>query len=840
MMAMPRLGGALVSAVGIAFVVGYLHLEAAGLPGGEGPAARQTEQPAAASIVPTVATQRAYLDRYCVRCHNDRLQTAGLMLDRMDLAQVGTEAETWEKVVRKVRGGAMPPANAPQPDTTASAALATWLETRLDQSAVGDRHPRRPVVHRLNRVQYTNAVRDLLALDIDGVALLPADEIGYGFDNIADVLSVTSGLLGRYLLAAQKVSRLAIGDPTMRPVHTRHEVSNFLVQTDRVSDDLPFLSRGGTVIRQHFPLDGEYVLKVRLRRAFDGGVIKGIDTREQLDVRLDGTRLTLFNIGGECVDSDEPHCVKSMSSFVLPSSEYDRTADTALTLRFQAKAGPRVLGISFLKSNRVTEGAGPDRLPQMSTATAQVGEMGVASVDLEGPFNPTGPGDTPSRQRIFVCQPTTPASEEPCARQILTTLAHRAYRGMDTDADVQTLLRFYQTGRSNGDFGAGIQFALEKLLVSPKFLLRVEGASPPATAQNASLGNASVKIDDTALASRLSFFLWGSIPDDELLEEAAAGRLRDPGILERQVLRMLADPRAVSLVSDFASQWLYLRDLQEVQPDPRVFPDFDESLREAFTRETTLFLESQVQEDRPLVELLTANYTFVNERLARFYGIPHVYGNRFRRVELTDPNRAGLLGHASLLTVTSYSTRTSPVVRGKYLLSNILGSPPPPPPPDVEALEEPDVSQLRPTMRARMEAHRANPVCAACHAPMDPLGFALENFNAIGKWRTTEAGSPIDSTGSFPDGTTFSGPAEFREVLLGRRAEFIQTFTEKMLTYALGRGVEYYDMPAVRSIIREAAGSDHRWSSLILGIVRSAPFQASGAPQHDTTLLEAG
>ena len=832
-----RLARVMVSAVGIATAVSYLHLDAAALPGGGLPAAKQTEKPTAATVV----TQRAFLDRYCVRCHNDRIKTAGLMLDRMDLKQVGADAEAWEKVVRKVRGRAMPPANAPQPDTATADTLATWLEERLDHAAVADRYPRRSVVHRLNRMQYTNAIRDLLALEIDGEALLPADEIGYGFDNIADVLSVTSGLLERYFLAAQKISQRAIGDPTMRPVNVRHEVSNFLVQTDRVSDDLPFMSRGGTVIRQHFPLDGEYLLRIRLRRAFDGGVIKGINKREQLDVRLDGARLQLFSIGGECVDSDEPKCIKNMSGFVLPSSEYDRTADTSLTLRFTAQAGPRILGIAFRRSNRVTEGAGPDRLPQMSTATAQVGEMGVESVDIEGPFNATGLGDTPSRRRILICQPTTAALEEPCARQILTMLAHRGYRGLATDVDVQTLLRFYQIGRSKGSFVAGIQFALEKLLVSPKFLLRVEGVSSTATTRNASLVNgAGVKIDDSALASRLSFFLWNSIPDDELLRVAASGQLRDPSILEQQVLRMLADPRAVSLVTDFASQWLYLRDLREVQPDPRVFPDFDESLREAFTRETMLFLESQLREDRPLVELLTANYTFVNERLARFYGIPHVYGSQFRRVALNDPNRAGLLGHASILTVTSYSTRTSPVVRGKYLLSNILGSPPPPPPPNVEALQEPNASQVRPTMRARMEAHRKNPVCAGCHAPMDPLGFALENFNAIGKWRTTEAGSPIDSTGSFPDGTAFSNPAEFRQMLLGRRVEFVQTFTEKLLTYALGRGVEYYDMPAVRAIIRNAAASNHHWSSLILEIVKSAPFQVSGAPQHDPSPLAAG
>ncbi len=810
-------------AVGIAVATGYLHLDAAELPGVR--RAGASAQQADGVPTPTAATTQAALDQFCVRCHNDRLRTGGLTLDGRNLAQIGADAQVWEAVVRKLRGRAMPPANAPRPDDATYETLATWLEDRLDQASLSTHHPRRPVVHRLNRVEYANAIRDLLALEIDGTALLPADEIGYGFDNIADVLSVTSGLLGRYLVAAQRISRTAIGDPTIRPETAEYEVSNFLVQSDRVSDEVPFMSRGGTVIRHNFPLDGEYVLRVHLRRAFDGGVIKGIDAREQLDVRLDGTRLRLFEIGGECVDSDEPQCVKRMSGFVLPSSEYELTADDALRLRFTAQAGPGVLGLTFLRRNGVTEGAGPDRLPQMSTATAQVGEMGVRSVDIEGPFNATGPGDSPSRRQILVCEPTPADREEPCARQILTTLARRAYRGLETGDDVESLLGFYRIGRHPGTFETGIQFALEKLLVSPKFLLRVERADAP--------------VDDHTLASRLAFFLWSSIPDDELLEVAAAGRLRDPDTLEQQVGRMLDDPRATSLVTNFASQWLYLRDLREVLPDPRVFPDFDDSLRQDFERETTLFLESQFREDRPLGELLTADYTFVNERLARFYGIPHVYGNQFRRVSPDDPNRAGLLGHASILTITSYSTRTSPVVRGKYLLSNILGSPPPPPPPNVEALEEPTEIGARATMRERMEAHRENPVCAACHRPMDPLGFALENFNAIGKWRTTEAGLPIDSTGSFPDGTTFSGPAEFRQVLLTRRDEFIRTFTEKLMTYALGRGVEYHDMPAVRTIIRDAAESEHRWSSLILGIVKSAPFQTSGAPSLDAELRKA-
>jgi hypothetical protein len=472
----------------------------------------------------------------------------------------------------------------------------------------------------------------------------------------------------------------------------------------------------------------------------------------------------------------------------------------------------------------------------MSTASAQVGEMGVESVDLEGPMTVVGPGDTPSRRKIFVCQPSEPRQEEPCARQILTALAYRAYRGLATADDGNDLLGFYKVARARGNFETGIQFALEKLLLSPKFILRVDGVAPAVTSRTHS-SPIVVRVSDFDLASRLSFFLWSSLPDEELLDVAARGDLKSPKTLEAQVLRMLADPRALSLVTNFASQWLYLRDLRKAVPDPRVFPDFDDSLRDAFEQETTLFLESQLREDRPLIELLTAEYTFVNERLARFYGIPKVYGSHFRRVR-SAANRAGLLGHASLLTVTSYSTRTSPVVRGKYILSNLLGSPPPPPPPNVEALQEPSEGQARRTMRARMEEHRRNPVCASCHTRMDPLGFALENFNAIGKWRTIEAGSEIDPSGVFPGGAKFSNPAEFRQLLLSQGDEFIRTFTEKLLTYALGRGVDHNDMPAVRTILREAAPRNYRWSALIVAVAKSGPFQmaAPRVERRETTV----
>ena len=818
---------AILGAVGIALAGGYLHLHAAPPldPYALHPQAGYAQTPSG-SAPPAVSGHRALLDAYCVTCHNERRQTAGLMFDKIDLAGVGAHAELWETVVRKLRAGAMPPAGARRPDKASLESLVAWLEDTLDRAVAANTPPRRPVVHRLNRLEYTNAIRDLLALEVDGSSLLPVDDSGYGFDNIADVLSVAPAMLDRYLLAAQKISRLAVGDRTMRATRESYRVSPYIVQQDRVSDQLPFMSRGGTVIRHYFPVDGEYVVRILLQRRFGAGTVNGVDKREQLDVRLDGARIKLFSVGGECVGSTEPKCIPRVSTD-FPHTDYELTADEGLEVRFPVKAGPRLVGIAFARRNTAQEGAGPERLSQGSTDLVEKNPMGVDRVEIEGPFNATGPGDTPSWRKIFVCQPTGASSEASCAEKILATLARRSYRRPVTDRDVQRLLGFYRMGRSQGSFEAGIQFALERLLVSPNFLLRIEGTpstDPPRTAS---------RLSDVELASRLSFFLWSSIPDDTLLDVATRGLLSDSTILEQQVRRMLGDPRATSLVTSFASQWLYLRNMAKVAPDPYVFSDFDDSLREAFQRETELFLESQLREDHSVVDLLTANYTFVNERLARFYGIRNVYGNHFRRVTITDPNRAGLLGHASVLTVTSYSTRTSPVLRGKWLLTNILGTPPTPPPPNVEGLPDATREGERPTsLRARMEAHRNNPVCAQCHSQMDPLGFALENFNAIGKWRTTDRGVPIDPSGAFPDKTTFSDPAEFRQVLLGHRDQYVRTLTEKLLTYALGRGVEYYDMPVLRAIIRDAA-PEYRWSSLILGIVKSAPFQGRRPGERD-------
>ena len=807
----------------------YLHVARLDAAGPQAPRAQATSVETPSTAVSTASPDpRALLDEYCVTCHNERLATAGLLLDESDVEHVGAGADTWEKVVRKLRSGAMPPPGRRRPDQPTLDAFVTWLATELDREAAAYPNPGRPADHRLNQFEYGNAVRDLLALEIDAASLLPADESDHGFDNIAAVLSMSPTLLERYMFAARKISRLAIGDPAMGPVIETFNISRGLRQDERMSEDLPFATRGGTLIRHYFPLDGEYVVKIRLGRNFTNSQIRAIRTREQIDVLLDGARITRFNIGGECVGSEDPKCG---GTGIYRTSPYQLTADDALEVRFSATAGMHSLGVAFVKKSALTEGPAPTLLPPRHTSSTYTApRMDIDYVRLEGPYNATGPGDTASRRRIFVCQPTgtTESAEEPCAKRIMETLARRAYRRPVTESDVETLLRFYRIGRREGTFEQGIQEALARLLVSPHFLFRIE--RDPANIQ----ADAVYRISDLELASRLSFFLWSSIPDDELLEVAARGALSDPDILDAQVRRMLADRRATALVTNFGGQWLHIRNLKAVDPDARAFPEFDDNLRDAFQRETELFLESQMREDRPLEELLTANYTFVNERLARFYGIRNVYGTHFRRALLNDPRRAGLLGHGSILTVTSYATRTSPVVRGKYLLDNILGAPPPPPPPNVPDLPERGDDGEPASMRERMEQHRANPVCASCHTRMDPLGFALENFNAIGKWRTMDGTSPIDASGVLPDGTTFAGPTEFRQALLLRRDEFVRTFTEKLLTYALGRAVQYYDMPAVRTIMRNAAPDDYRWSSLILGIVKSGPFQMRKAQEVAT------
>ena len=785
--------------------------------------ARPAAQAVATPVIDDAASRRL-LDRYCIGCHNYRARTGDLSLQALDLAHVGqieTETEVWEKVIRKLRTRAMPPAGRPRPDDPAYDALAGRLERALDRVASASPNPgRRPATHRLNRAEYANAIRDLLALEIDSQTLLPADDSGYGFDNIADVLSVSPMLTERYLSAARKISRLAVGDPSLAPTTEVFKVDKHLKQDTRVSDDLPFGSRGGLAVRHQFPVDGDYVLRVFLLRTYDGRV-RGLLEPHDLEIRLDGALVETLAIGGPPEGATEG---------APRRRDLRNVEDDGREVRFTATAGPATIGVSFVAKGAVSEGM---RRPEYSVtsyeyAGDQTTTPGIGSIELSGPYDVTGRGDTPARRRIFSCRPGHETDERACATQIVSSLARRAYRRPVTASDVELLLGFYEAGRVGRDFDAGIEMALRRMLVSPDFLFRRERDPADVAA------GAVYRVSDVELASRLSFFLWSSIPDDELLGLAERGELTRPGVLDTQVRRLLADPRAATLVDNFGGQWLYLRNMALVAPDPYAFGDFDANLREAMAREMELFLDSQIREDHAVPALLTADYTFVNERLARHYGIPNVYGNHFRRVALHGDLdvRRGLLGKGSLLTVTSYAHRTSPVLRGKWLLENVLGTPPPPPPPDVPALEENDDAAAAPrSVRERLELHRSNPVCASCHRIMDPLGFALENFDGIGRWRTmNDGGTAIDAGGTLTDGTPVDGPATLRNALVARAEDFVTTVTEKLMTYALGRGVEYYDAPAIRRVVREAAADDYRWSGLVAGIVRSTPFQMRRSP----------
>ena len=763
------------------------------------------------------ADRRALLDTYCTACHNDRLRTAGLVLESgaVDAADLGAHAEVWEKVLRKVRSGQMPPAGRRRPDAGSAARFTGALAAELDALAAAAPDPGRPAVHRLNRTEYVNAVRDLLHLEIDGRALLPADDSGHGFDNNADVLTMSPALLDRYVAAATKIGRLAVGDPDVSPASATYRIPRSVRQHERMSEALPFGTRGGIAVRHMFPLDGEYLVRVRLSRDGDYG-IGGLDRGDELEVRLDRRRVAAFTAGGVeelkglTYDSQEP--IPLDRPDLLERKIYDNTADEGFEVRLQVEAGLREVGAAFVRYAGVPEAGGRgSRGPS------------VGHIEILGPYDAAAPAGTPSRERIFICRPVTAGEELPCAREILSALARRAYRRPVQAADVDALLGFYEAGRLEGGFDTGIQFALERLLVDPEVLFRVERDPAGMTA------GAVYGLSDVELASRLSFFLWSSIPDDELLAAAERGDLSRPAVLERQVRRMLADPRASGLVNNFASQWLLVRNVRFAEPDRALFPEVDGNLRDALARETELLFEDQFRRDRSILDLLRSDYTFVNSRLARHYGIPGVYGSHFRRVALADERRHGLLGHGSVLTVTSYPNRTSPVLRGKWVLENLLGAPPPPPPPDVPSLGEESKSKPA-TVRERLEQHRANPACASCHARMDPLGFALENFDPIGRWRERDGELPIDASADLPDGSTVDGPVAFRNALLARHEEFAGNFTEKLMTYALGRGVTYHDAPAVRAIVREAGASDYRWSDVILGIVRSVPFRMRKVP----------
>jgi mono/diheme cytochrome c family protein len=789
------------------------------------------------------AAHRAVLDRYCVTCHNPRLKTAGLTLDTIDAGNVAAGAETWEKVIRKLRAGAMPPPGAARPDQNTYDELASYLETALERAAARDPNPgRTEAFHRLNRTEYQNAIRDLLALDVDVSSLVPADSADqHGFDNMAGVLSMSPVLLERYVSAARRISRSAVGIPPRGAAIDTYTVPLNFLQDDRMTDDLPFGSRGGTSVRHNFPVDGEYVIKIRLQTNYVG-YLRGLHQSHKVELRLDGARVRQFRVGGDAPGRPAPNSYEG-NIFGTPEWEaWSHHADDGLEVRLPVKAGPHLVGVDFPHETWEPEGILQPRQFEFALAIngRQDENPGLGSLEIDGPYSVDQSGDTPSRRRIFTCQPGRESDGDACARKILSALARRAYRRPATEADLRTLMGFYQDGRREGPFDAGIQMALERLLADPEFLFRVERVPPGLAA------GSSYRLSDLELASRLSFFLWSSIPDDELIEVAARGKLKEPAVLERQVRRMLADQRSHALVDNFVGQWLLVRDLRSAYPDPATFPEFDDNLREALGKETELFVESQLRENRSLVDLLTADYTFVNERLARHYGIRNVYGTRFRRVKLTDADRrGGLLGQGSLLTVTSYANRTSPVLRGKWLLANFLGTPVPPPPPDVPALKETTGNGQPVSVRERLEQHRKNAVCSTCHSQMDPLGFALENFDAVGKWRdVAEGGRPVDASAALPNGTRFQGLPGLREVLLARREQFVRTVTEKLLAYALGRGVEYYDLPVVRRIVREAAPDNFSWPAIILGIAKSTPFQmrlaepGNAKPPQTTTEVE--
>jgi cytochrome c551/c552 len=780
----------------------------------------QVSQPAVPAVgAASPLPPRALFDKYCVTCHNARLKTAGLMLDTVDVDRAGDAAETLEKVASKLRTREMPPAGAPRPDAAAYRDVITALESALDRASESQPHPGRVPVHRLNRTEYANAIRDLLALEVDGRSLVADEPVPTGFDNVASVLTVSPALLESYMSAAATVSRLALGDPTLNPVVDTFKVPTAMVQDDRAGERQPFGSRGGATVRYQFPLDGDYTIKVVLKRQLYLYLI-GMGEPHQIDVRLDGALLKRFTIGGEGKGMTAPESFAGNTQGEPGWEVYMHTADEGLEVRVPVKAGTRDVSVSFVRQYWEPEGVlqPPQRGFARTTNELYFGDPAVDRVLVGGPYEARRPNDTPSRGRIFVCRPTTGASDEPCARKILSTLARRAYRRPVTEAEVATLLEFYRAGRSEGGFEAGIQRGLRRILSAPNFLFRVEREPanvPPGT---------PYQIDAIDLASRLSFFLWSSIPDDELLDLGIRGTLRNPVVLERQVRRMLRDPRSHALVDSFANQWLKLGRLSGIVPDVDEFPEFDENLRDALQQETREFIASQLREDRSVIDLVAANYTFVNERLARHYQIPQVYGSHFRRVTFDDGIRGGLLGQASILTATSYPNRTSPVLRGRWLLETMLGAPPPAPPPDVPALKENGDEGERHSVRERLEVHRKNSGCAVCHVRMDPLGFSLENFDALGKWRTVSDGSPIDASASLPDGSRFDGVIGLRALLVSHREDFVRTFTNRLMAYAIGRGTEYYDWPAVRKVVLDAAADDHRWSAIIMGIVKSRPF----------------
>jgi mono/diheme cytochrome c family protein len=802
--------------------------------------ADQSTTPASAQSGTVSATAptpaRALVTTYCVTCHNQRVKTAGLALDNLDADHVSNSADTWEKVVVKLRSRAMPPPAARRPDNATYDRVATWLESELDRAAAAHVNPGRTAeLHRLNRTEYANAVRDLLGVEIDPKAMLPPDEQAFGFDNNADALSMQPALLDRYLNAAAKIARLAVGDPTIPAGFEKYTAlkgnsneTTWLWQNERLGEEFPLGSRGGIAARHYFPVDGEYVFKIRLDRT-DTGLIRGLRARSDMEIRVDGTRVGQLTVGGtpELTAGNTNPGIGNYAESGSPLAN----ADDGLEVRAAVKAGMRQVIATIVKADNVEiEGLALDSVPVWSREYTNKPDNPtlISALLIGGPYGGLVSPDSPGRKRLFVCQPTSSASaatsnsnETACATKILSALARRAYRRPLTNDDIRTIVDFYKSARGQRDFDAGIRAGIEMILVSPDFLFRISrdpaGAAP----------GTAYTLTDLELASRLSFFLWSSIPDDELLETAIRKKLHEPAVLERQVRRMLSDERArTALVENFFANWLQTRNVWLLTPDlNQKFPWFDDNLRVAFVREMELFLDAQLKEDRSIVDLLTSSQTFLNEQLARHYDVSGVYGSHFRPVTLTNENRFGLLGKAALLSVTSYSTRTAPTIRGKYLLENILAAPPPAPPPDIPALEETSKDGKPRSVREMLEVHRQNPVCASCHARMDPLGLSLENFDALGQWRTTDAGMPINASGVLLDGTKVDGPAALRRALVAQKEQFVRTVADKLLTYAIGRGLEHYDAPAIRGVVRAAAADDYRWSSTILALVNSAPFR---------------
>jgi hypothetical protein len=777
----------------------------------------QSPAPVPTSAVAALPDQ-ALVQKYCTTCHNDRAKTGGVSFEGVSVAEAGAHSEIWEKALVKLRGGMMPPQGMPKPDDAAMNAFIVSLENTLDAQARKSPDPGFKPVHRLNRTEYGNAIRDLLDLEVDVTDLLPADDESHGFDNIAGVLRVSPSLLEQYLSAAGKISSLAVGTDTDL-IRSAYRVPPDDSQEDHV-EGLPLGTRGGLLFTHQFPQDAEYEFAVFLTRNIVG-YMTGLEFPHQLEITLDGERVFITQVGGE---ADNLASDRNMS-------ETANQIDARLKTKVKVSAGPHMVGVTFIRRNA----AESDEPLQPHERNHDLQDMNglplIDHVNVTGPFEPTGPGDTPSRRRIFACRPATDpaksrrsaqdiqASEVGCARTILSTIARRAYRRPVTDADMAPIMALYAEGRKKGNFDKGIEHGLRLVLANPKFIFRTETSPPASTA----------RVSDLELASRISFFLWSSIPDDTLLNLAAQNRLNQPAVLSQQVRRMLADQKARALVDNFASQWLLLRNLKNHVPTPGDFPNFDNELRQAFRRETELFVESIIREDRSVLDLLNANYTFVNERLARHYRIPNIYGSHFRRVTLKQDERRGLLGQGSILTVTSYPNRTSPVLRGKYILENILGTPPSPPPPNVDTTLEQKQGEEPKSVRALLEQHRRNPTCASCHRVMDPLGFALENFDGVGEWRLKETGGPIDSTGQMGTGTSVDGPVGLRKAILAQPEMFVRTLTDKLMTYGLGRGVEHKDKPIVRAVARDAALQNYRFSSIVLGIVNSAPFQMKKA-----------